>query len=78
MSGIGHLTLHVTPPQETLDAQWRDAWRLIAEACEAGLRGLDAQHPRRDVLLACMRDARTAAAHTPTPLREFEDGGMSA
>ena len=49
------------------DAQWQGAWRLIAEACETGLTGLDPLHPRRADLLALTRDARLASRLPASP-----------
>lgn len=47
------------------DAEWQQAWQVIAAACEDGLRHLHPMHPRRDDLLALTRDARACAQLRP-------------
>lgn len=47
--------------EEQAEIEWCAAWEGIAAACECGLKGLHSQHPRRNEMLALMRDARSAA-----------------
>jgi hypothetical protein len=43
------------------DAEWLEAWRILAEAYDVALTSLSPCHPRRDDLAAIARDVRLAA-----------------
>jgi hypothetical protein len=44
------------------DAQWRAMWTAIADTCEAHIKDVHPEHPRRPELLALVRNARLAAS----------------
>jgi hypothetical protein len=52
---------------EQVEREWREAWALIAEACEQGLTGLHPLHPRREDLLRLTRTARRTAGVPDRP-----------